>query len=86
VRLSPGLTLEGVVRDARGLALESGGVLARIDGEDHFGTLSKDGTYVLRAPPGAGVIEVLNRQSDLVPFAGAEGQTVRANLVVLTGN
>ncbi|MCE9673575.1 carboxypeptidase-like regulatory domain-containing protein [Myxococcus stipitatus] len=41
VRLSPGLTLEGVVRDARGLALESGGVLARIDGEDHFGTLSR---------------------------------------------
>ncbi|NTX40547.1 carboxypeptidase regulatory-like domain-containing protein [Myxococcus sp. CA033] len=86
LRLSPGLTLEGVVRDARGLPLESGGVLARIDGEDHFGTLSTDGTYVLRVPPGAGAIEVLNRPSEPVPFEGAEGQTVRANLVVLTGN
>ncbi|MFY2557849.1 hypothetical protein ACN469_09495 [Corallococcus terminator] len=86
VRLSPGLTLEGVVRDARGLTLESGGVLAQVDGEDHFGTLSTDGTYVLRVPPGAGAIEVLNRFSEPVPFEGAEGQTVRANLLVLTGN
>jgi hypothetical protein len=82
VRLTPGLTLHGTVKDGRGRPLEGGDVHAVQDGEWHFARIHPDGTYTLRVPPGRGTLQVLNREGRTAAYEGAEGQSVRVDLVV----
>ncbi|HZI15377.1 MAG TPA: carboxypeptidase-like regulatory domain-containing protein [Myxococcus sp.] len=86
VRLTPGLTLQGTVRDGRGRPLEAGAVHVTQDGEWHFGRIQPDGGYRLRVPPGRGTLQVLNLQGEPLTFEGTEGQTVRVDLVAPGGN
>ncbi|MFY2562400.1 carboxypeptidase regulatory-like domain-containing protein [Corallococcus terminator] len=86
-RLSVGLTVQGTVRDARGRPLEAGFIDAvQENGEQLFTFLGSDGTYTFHVRPGRGSIQVRYRESEPKTFEGAEGQTVRVDLVVPNGN
>jgi protocatechuate 3,4-dioxygenase beta subunit len=85
VRLTTGHTVRGAVTDGRGLPLETGDVHVEMAGEWHFAPIRRDGTYVIRLPPGSGTIKVLNLEGEPKPFEGAEGQETVVDLVATDG-